>query len=48
MRAISAVILLALSSQVATEIALRPLLDFAGPEAAQSWQAANDGVMGGG
>ena len=47
MRAISAAILLALSSQVATEEALRPLLDFAGPEAAQKWQAVNDGVMGG-
>jgi NADH dehydrogenase [ubiquinone] 1 alpha subcomplex assembly factor 1 len=47
MRAISAVILLAFSSQVATEEALRPLLDFAGPEAAQKWQAVNDGVMGG-
>jgi NADH dehydrogenase [ubiquinone] 1 alpha subcomplex assembly factor 1 len=47
MRAISAVILLAISSQVATEEALRPLLDFAGPEAAQKWQAVNDGVMGG-
>jgi NADH dehydrogenase [ubiquinone] 1 alpha subcomplex assembly factor 1 len=47
MRAISAVMLLALSSQVATEEALRPLFDFAGPEAAQTWQAVNDGVMGG-
>jgi NADH dehydrogenase [ubiquinone] 1 alpha subcomplex assembly factor 1 len=47
MRAISAAILLALSSQVATEEALRPLLDFTGPEAAQKWQAVNDGVMGG-
>jgi monofunctional biosynthetic peptidoglycan transglycosylase len=47
MRAISAVILLALSSQVATEQALGPVLDFAGPEAAQKWQAVNDGVMGG-
>jgi NADH dehydrogenase [ubiquinone] 1 alpha subcomplex assembly factor 1 len=47
MRAISAAILLVLSSQVATEEALRPLLDFAGPEAAQRWQAVNDGVMGG-
>jgi hypothetical protein len=46
-RAISAAILLALSSRVATEEALRPLLDFAGPEAAQQWQAVNDGVMGG-
>jgi monofunctional biosynthetic peptidoglycan transglycosylase len=43
----SAAILLALSSQVATEEALRPLLDFSGPEAAQKWQAVNDGVMGG-
>jgi NADH dehydrogenase [ubiquinone] 1 alpha subcomplex assembly factor 1 len=47
MRAIAAVILLAISSQVATEEALRPLLDFFGPEAAQRWQAVNDGVMGG-
>jgi NADH dehydrogenase [ubiquinone] 1 alpha subcomplex assembly factor 1 len=47
MRAISAAILLALSSQVATEEALRPLLEFSGPEAAQNWQAVNDGVMGG-
>jgi NADH dehydrogenase [ubiquinone] 1 alpha subcomplex assembly factor 1 len=47
MRAISAVILLAISSQVATEQALRPLFDFSGPEAAQKWQAVNDGVMGG-
>jgi len=47
MRVISAVILLAISSQVATEEALRPLLDFSGPEAAQKWQAVNDGVMGG-
>ena len=47
MRAISAAILLVLSSQVATKEALRPLLDFVGPEAAQKWQAVNDGVMGG-
>jgi NADH dehydrogenase [ubiquinone] 1 alpha subcomplex assembly factor 1 len=47
MRVISAVILLAISSQVATEEALRPVLDFSGPEAAQKWQAVNDGVMGG-
>jgi len=47
MRAISAAILLVLSSQVATEEALRLVLDFAGPEAAQRWQAVNDGVMGG-
>jgi NADH dehydrogenase [ubiquinone] 1 alpha subcomplex assembly factor 1 len=47
MRAISVVILLAISSQVATEEALQPLLEFASPEAAQKWQAVNDGVMGG-
>jgi NADH dehydrogenase [ubiquinone] 1 alpha subcomplex assembly factor 1 len=47
MRAISAAILLAISGQVATEEALRPLLGFAGPDAAQQWQAVNDGVMGG-
>jgi NADH dehydrogenase [ubiquinone] 1 alpha subcomplex assembly factor 1 len=47
MRAISAVILLAISSQVATEEAMQPLLEFASPEAAQRWQAVNDGVMGG-
>ena len=47
MPAISAAILLVISGQVATEEALRPLLDFAGPEAAQKWQAVNDGVMGG-
>ncbi len=47
MRAILAAIFLVISSQVATEEALRPLLDFTGPEAAQKWQAVNDGVMGG-
>jgi NADH dehydrogenase [ubiquinone] 1 alpha subcomplex assembly factor 1 len=47
MRAISAAILLVLSTQVATKEALPPLFDFAGPEAAQRWQAVNDGVMGG-
>jgi NADH dehydrogenase [ubiquinone] 1 alpha subcomplex assembly factor 1 len=47
MRAISAAILFLLSAQVATEESLRPLLDFAGPEAARRWQAVNDGVMGG-
>jgi monofunctional biosynthetic peptidoglycan transglycosylase len=26
---------------------MRPLVDFAGPDAAQKWQAVNDGVMGG-
>jgi hypothetical protein len=48
MRAISAVILLVLSTPVTTEQALQPLFDFAGPEAAQRWQAVNDGVLGGG
>jgi NADH dehydrogenase [ubiquinone] 1 alpha subcomplex assembly factor 1 len=33
--------------QAAAEKALLPLLDFAAPDAAQSWQAVNDGVMGG-
>jgi len=47
MRAISTAILLVMASQVAAEQALRPVLDFAGPEAAQKWQAVNDGVMGG-
>ena len=47
MRAVLPVILLVVCSQVATEEALRPLLDFAGPEAGEKWQAVNDGVMGG-
>ena len=47
MRAISAAILLVISSQVATEEALQPLFDFSAPEAARKWQAVNDGVMGG-
>ena len=47
MRMSSAALLLVLSSQVATLDALQPLLDFSGPEAAQKWQAVNDGVMGG-
>ena len=33
--------------QAVTEISLRPLLDFAGPDTAQKWQAVNDNVMGG-
>lgn len=33
--------------QAVADKALRPLLDFAGPDAAQKWQAVNDGVMGG-
>ena len=33
--------------QSVTEIPLRPLLGFAGPDTAQKWQAVNDNVMGG-
>lgn len=40
-------LLLSLSAQVATQQALEPVLDFAGPDTAQKWQAVNDGVMGG-
>ena len=43
-----AVMLLALSGQVATqEAAPVAVFEFAGPKAAQQWQAVNDGVMGG-
>jgi NADH dehydrogenase [ubiquinone] 1 alpha subcomplex assembly factor 1 len=47
MRAVFAAVIVALSGQVATEEALQPVLDFAGPATAQKWQAVNDGVMGG-
>jgi len=40
-------LLAVLLMQAVTEKALVPLLDFAGPEAAEKWQAVNDGVMGG-
>jgi NADH dehydrogenase [ubiquinone] 1 alpha subcomplex assembly factor 1 len=40
-------LLAALLLQAVAEEALRPVLDFAGPDAAQKWQAVNDGVMGG-
>jgi monofunctional biosynthetic peptidoglycan transglycosylase len=33
--------------QALAEKSLQPLLDFVGPDAAQKWQAVNDGVMGG-
>lgn len=33
--------------QAVAEKALLPLLNFAAPEAAENWQAVNDGVMGG-
>ena len=36
-----------LLAQAVVEKALQPVLDFAGPDAAQKWQAVNDGVMGG-
>ena len=47
MRAFWAAVLLSVSAQVATQEALRPLLGFTTPDAAQKWQAVNDGVMGG-
>ncbi len=47
MRAILMSIAVILCSQVTTDPALRPLLQFDGPDAAQQWQAVNDGVMGG-
>jgi monofunctional biosynthetic peptidoglycan transglycosylase len=34
-------------SQAVAEKPLQPLLDFAGTDTAQKWQAVNDGVMGG-
>ena len=36
-----------LLAQAVAEKALQPVVDFAGPDAAQKWQAVNDGVMGG-
>jgi monofunctional biosynthetic peptidoglycan transglycosylase len=33
--------------QAVAEKPLQPLLEFTGPDAAQKWQAVNDGVMGG-
>ena len=47
MRAVLVALLLSLSAQVSTQEALEPVLDFAGPDTAQKWQAVNDGVMGG-
>jgi NADH dehydrogenase [ubiquinone] 1 alpha subcomplex assembly factor 1 len=43
----AAAVLWALVAQVTAPEALRPLLDFAGPDVARKWQAVNDGVMGG-
>ncbi len=47
MRADLVACLLSVSAQLATQEALEPVLDFAGPDTAQKWQAVNDGVMGG-
>jgi monofunctional biosynthetic peptidoglycan transglycosylase len=47
MTAIRLGILMFFMGQVAAPEALRPLFDFAGPDAAQKWQSVNDGVMGG-
>lgn len=47
MRLIDALMLLVISSQVATENSLTSLVAFDGPKAADNWQAVNDGVMGG-
>ena len=48
MTAIKIPLLLAvLLMQAVADKAMRPLVDFAGPDAAQKWQAVNDGVMGG-
>ena len=47
MTATKPLLLAVLLMQAAAEKALVPLLDFAGPGAAQEWQAVNDGVMGG-
>ena len=40
-------LLTAFLMQALAEKPLQPLLDFDGPDAAQKWQAVNDGVMGG-
>jgi NADH dehydrogenase [ubiquinone] 1 alpha subcomplex assembly factor 1 len=40
-------LLAALLMQAVAEKALEPLLECASPDAAQKWQAVNDGVMGG-
>ena len=47
MTAIRLGVLICFLSQVAVQEALRPLLNFTGPDAVQQWQAVNDGVMGG-
>ena len=41
------VLIAVLLVQAVAEQSLRTLFDFTGPEAAQQWQAVNDGVMGG-
>ena len=40
-------LLAVLLMQAVAETPLQPLLDFAGPDTAQKWQAVNDNVMGG-
>ena len=40
-------LLAVLLMQAVAEKALMSILDFAGPDSAQQWQAVNDGVMGG-
>jgi monofunctional biosynthetic peptidoglycan transglycosylase len=41
------VLLVVFLMQSVAEKSLVPVLDFAGPDSAQRWQAVNDGVMGG-
>ena len=43
----TSLLLAVLLMQAVAEKALVPVLDFAGPGAAEQWQAVNDGVMGG-
>lgn len=47
MQATRILMCLALAGQVVSEEALRPLVEFTGPEADERWQAVNDRVMGG-
>lgn len=47
MRSFLALALLVSGSSLVAQDALVPLFDFPSPEAARSWQAVNDGVMGG-
>jgi NADH dehydrogenase [ubiquinone] 1 alpha subcomplex assembly factor 1 len=47
MQATQFLMLLVFAGQVVSEEALRPLVEFTGPEADKRWQAVNDRVMGG-